>query len=235
LLGALLAACVLAVGVGYLGSRPALVPRIAAVDTAGPVIAFIGDSLTVGVGLPPGSRAYPELVGAELHGRVYNLGVPGITTWDAMLAEVPRVPPETTVAVVYLGTNDLMHDVVESIAPFGSRHIMRFAFVSIVNALNRKGIVTYAVLLRDLSTMPRFASRPGLPQRIAAWTDAWDEWAATRGAIPIDLRCFSDVDDVANYVGDQLHPNITGTRLLAKHVAFGIEHRGVTCPRRPAS
>ena len=116
-----------------------------------------------------------------------------------------------------------------------SRQIMRFAFVSIVNAMNRKGIVTYAVLLRDLSKMPRFSSPQGLAQRIAAWTDAWDGWAATRGAIPIDLRCFPDVDDVANYLGDQLHPNVAGTRLLAKHVAFGIAHRGVTCPQRLTS
>lgn len=229
-LGGLLAAGVFAFGTGSLrGVLPAPSSRVARGETASPAIAFLGDSLSVGWNLPPGSQTYPETVGAELSARVYNFGIPGITMFDAMLRELRQVPPETTVAVIYLGTNDLIQDVVEHRAPVGSRQVMRLSFLTVVAALKQNGITPYVVLLRDLGNMPRFATSRKLAQEATSWTHSWDEWAAKHGAIAIDLRCFPDVDDVRNYQSDQLHPTAHGTRLLAEHVAFGIKHNGVAC------
>jgi lysophospholipase L1-like esterase len=229
-LGGLLAAALLTAGAGYFRSLPPPPHKpIAAAGASSPAIAFIGDSLSIGAYLPPGSPAYPELAGAALHGRVHNLGVAGITTWEAMRRELRLVPPETTIAVIYLGTNDLMQGPIEHSARLGSGALMHAAFLTMVTALKHNGVATYVVLLRDLGKMPRFASDRALAQRIGAWTESWDRWAATRGAIPIDLRCFSDVDDVRNYQSDQVHPTARGTQLLAEHVAYGVAHRGVTC------
>jgi acyl-CoA thioesterase-1 len=94
-------------------SRPATAvrPPVAAVPaTSGPLVAFLGDSLTAGLGLSA-EEAYPTLVGARLQAaglpvRVLNAGVSGDTTAGGLrrlgwiLGQHPRV------IVVALGAND---------------------------------------------------------------------------------------------------------------------------------
>jgi lysophospholipase L1-like esterase len=192
-----------------------------------PTVAFIGDSLTAGnISGPP---AYPEIAAALLGAQPQNLGVPGITTIAALFSELHKVRKGTRIAVIYLGTNDLIQEP-ELGAPPYQHALMKASYLFMIWALEREGIAVYTVLLRDISRMPGIGRDPIVARYVVAWTDAWDGWAARQGAIPIDLRCFPDVDEVRNYERDQLHPNVKGNRLLAEHVVQGIKNGGVACP-----
>jgi acyl-CoA thioesterase-1 len=75
-----------------------------------PVVVFLGDSLTAGLGLPA-DQAYPALVARELSGdgfavRVINAGVSGDTTAGGLRRLRWLLAQHPTVVVVGLGGND---------------------------------------------------------------------------------------------------------------------------------
>lgn len=77
---------------------------------AAPVVVFLGDSLTAGLGLPV-DQAYPALVGAELAARgkgvrVVNAGVSGDTTAGGLRRLDWVMTQRPAVLVLALGAND---------------------------------------------------------------------------------------------------------------------------------
>ncbi|HEY8019659.1 MAG TPA: arylesterase [Thermoanaerobaculia bacterium] len=89
-------------------SRPAESP--AAVGASGPLVAFLGDSLTAGLGLDEG-QAYPALVGERLARsgepiRVLNAGVSGDTTAGGLRRLPWLLSQHPAAIVVELGAND---------------------------------------------------------------------------------------------------------------------------------
>ena len=93
-------------------SRLALLVLIAAAHLRGETVAFLGDSITAGYGLPV-EQAYPALVGAALAAdpatavwRVVNAGVSGDTSAGGLrrIDWVLRAKP--TAVVIALGGND---------------------------------------------------------------------------------------------------------------------------------
>jgi lysophospholipase L1-like esterase len=209
----------------FLCYRSVLPPPAVKNQPGAAVYTFLGDSLTQGNAIPP--PAYPEIAGRILGGKANNLGITGLTTLQILLAELHAVPPDTQTAVIYAGTNDLTHELVYR---FALPHwVTQTAYRFMIDALQRNGVKTYTVLLRDLARMPGYDRDPQKAAEITAWTNSWDSWIARQGGLPIDLRCFADMNDPANYRPDGLHPNARGTRLLAEHVAQGIKNGGVTC------
>jgi lysophospholipase L1-like esterase len=205
-----------------------LLPHPAAPGPRPAFITFIGDSLTEGSELPPGAKAYPELVAAQLGVLHHNLGIRGLTTREALVQELHLVPPETSTAVIYLGTNDLWRQLVKRRGP-GDQRVPRLAFSIMDWALRRNGVTVYAVLLRDMSLMPRFAANPSVVEPMHDWIDSWDRWLLEQPVIPIDLRCVPGINDPQEYIADQVHPNVAGNRRLAKAVLDGIRRHGLRC------
>ncbi len=90
------------------GSAPALAE--AAVPADAPLVVFLGDSLTAGLGLPV-DQAYPAVVAAELAGkgrpvRVVNAGVSGDTTAGGLRRAEWVLTQRPDVLVLALGAND---------------------------------------------------------------------------------------------------------------------------------
>ena len=92
-------------------SKPAAAPVAPmAVGASGPLVAFLGDSLTAGLGLDEG-QAYPALVGERLARsgepiRVLNAGVSGDTTAGGLRRRPGLLAQHPAAIVVELGAND---------------------------------------------------------------------------------------------------------------------------------
>jgi acyl-CoA thioesterase-1 len=96
------------------GAKPAAAPRTAVPSPlpAAPVVVFLGDSLTAGLGLPA-DQAYPALLARELPGdgfavRVINAGVSGDTTAGGLRRLRWLLAQHPAVVVVGLGGNDAL-------------------------------------------------------------------------------------------------------------------------------
>lgn len=114
LLGAFLLASAAAAGAAALASAPApAAPSPAsppAASQAQPLVVFLGDSLTAGLGLD-GDQAFPALLGRELRGdglpvRVINAGVSGDTTAGGLRRLQWLLAQHPAVLVLGLGAND---------------------------------------------------------------------------------------------------------------------------------
>ncbi len=94
---------------------PALVPQIAAVAAAAPVVTLLGDSITAGHGLAA-ADALPAQLQAALARRgvavtVRGAGVSGDTTGGGLERVGFSVAPDTRLCVVELGGNDYLQSV----------------------------------------------------------------------------------------------------------------------------
>ena len=75
-------------------------------------VVVLGDSLTAGLGLPPG-KAFPERLQAALRAKgwdveVLNAGVSGDTTGDGLARYDWSVPTDADALIVELGANDML-------------------------------------------------------------------------------------------------------------------------------
>jgi acyl-CoA thioesterase I len=99
---------------GGAAAAPAAAPRTATPSPlpAAPVVVFLGDSLTAGLGLPA-DQAYPALLARELSGdgfavRVINAGVSGDTSAGGLRRLRWLLAQHPAVVVVGLGGNDAL-------------------------------------------------------------------------------------------------------------------------------
>ena len=95
---------------GPVESRDAPSRGPGAAETGAPLVMFLGDSLTAGLGLPQ-EQAYPALVGSRLEEagepvRVVNAGVSGDTTAGGLRRLDWLLQQRPDVLVVALGAND---------------------------------------------------------------------------------------------------------------------------------
>ena len=177
----------------------------------GPLVAFLGDSLTEGWGLST-DEAYPALLARELARRgrpirALNAGRSGDTVAQGLerLPGVLRQGPD--VLVVALGTNDALRGLSVEEAERDLRRILADA--------RAKGA---RVLLVGIQPPPSLATPHAL--RFAALYPrlAADE----RVALVPDLLAGA-AGDPARMFPDALHPNAAGQRQLAENVRTALE------------
>lgn len=177
----------------------------------GPLVAFLGDSLTEGWGLPT-DQAYPAILARELarHGRPIrslNAGRSGDTVAQglARLPGVLRQGPD--VLVVALGVNDALRGMGVEAAERDLRRIL-------ADARARHALVLLAGVEAPPSLATPHARRfAAIYARIAA-----DE----RVALVPDLLAGAAADP-ARMFPDALHPNAAGQRQLAENVRPALE------------
>jgi lysophospholipase L1-like esterase len=239
----------LVVGMACTGGSPA--PEAAVSPTAGrPVVyAAVGASETAGVGTAdPFRDAWPRVLWASLPpgSALYDLGVPGSTTEQALSEQLPQaVAVRPDVVTVWLNVNDL----VAGVPPirYGGR------LAELVGRLRDAGVTTVLVANTPrLDTLPLYRAcrapdgvyaPPGgppvrcrtdvvpplpAPAKVRALVAAYNRQiarvVATEGAVLIDLHALGDVavTHPAWISRDGFHPSTQGAAAVAELFAAAL-------------
>ncbi len=182
--------------------------RLAPVDTATPVVLFLGTSLTAGYGLPA-DRAYPALIqqkidSAGLDHRVVNAGVSGETSAGGLrrIAWLLRQP--VAVLVLELGANDMLRG--------GDLQAMRANLQAIIDSTRRARPQAHIVI----------AGMKAPPNLGAAYGERFErifvELAQENDAelIPFLLEGVAAVPELVQ--PDGKHPTAEGQAVVAENV-----------------
>ncbi len=177
----------------------------------GPLVAFLGDSLTSGHRLRE-DEAYPALVGQALRAkgrplRVVNAGKSGDTVHQGLvrLPALLRLSPD--VVVVALGTNDALRGLSLSSA---AQDLDR-----IVSDCQERGARVLLVGVRPPGALA--------PERARALDEIFAHVASSRGVplVPDLMRGVAGRPELL--MGDGLHPNAAGQEQLARNVQRDVE------------
>lgn len=176
-----------------------------------PLVIFLGDSLTAGLGLPA-DDAFPALVGKSLAAaghpaRVVNAGVSGDTTTGGLERAPALMEQKPAVLVVGLGANDA----------FRGQPVARIE--ANLREIIRRGKAGGArVLLLGMRIPTNYG-----PEYTEAFAAMYPRVAA---AEKVDLMPFL-LDGVAGIadlnLDDGIHPNREGQRIVADHVQAYVE------------
>ncbi len=177
----------------------------------GPLVAFLGDSLTSGHRRRE-DEAYPALVGQTLRAkgrplRVVNAGKSGDTVHQGLvrLPALLRLSPD--VVVVALGTNDALRGLSLSSA---AQDLDR-----IVSDCQERGARVLLVGVRPPGALA--------PERARALDEVFAHVASSRGVplVPDLMRGVAGRPELL--MGDGLHPNAAGQEQLARNVQRDVE------------
>lgn len=171
-----------------------------------PVIVAFGDSLSAGLGVPPG-RSYPDdlqrlLDAGGYHYHVVNLGVSGDTTTDGIqrLPDVLAAKPD--IVILEFGGNDGLRGLPVSTS--------RANQITMIQTLQRVGI---RILLAGM-TLPRNYG----PDYIQSFERIYTELAAQfhTALIPFLLEGVGGHPDLTQ--SDGIHPTAAGCEIVASNV-----------------
>ena len=186
-----------------LAPAAALVAGRAAAAAAPPVVTLLGDSITAGYGLRPAdalpARLQAALDALRVPARVRGAGVFGDTAEGGAERVDRDVAPDTAVAVVLLGANDVLF----SVPPARTERALR----RIVRRLKARGVTVVLGGGRDpFRRDPAFDAvfaRVAAAERVALAPDLLHGVAQ----VPLMLQA------------DGLHPNAIGADLIARRLA----------------
>ncbi len=203
-------------GAGLLAcSRPAPLPAPALSPTpaaALPRIVALGDSLTAGYGLAP-EQAWPALLQGRLRAQGYayelvNAGVSGDTSAGGLRRLDWSLEGDVRVLVVALGANDGLRGL-----PLDE---LRSNLATIVDQGRARGA---RVLLCGMEVPPNLG-----PEHAARFRAVFHELAREKrvdGFLPFLLAGVAGQQ--AFNLGDSIHPNAVGQRLVAENVWGALE------------
>ena len=187
----------------------------------GPLVAFLGDSLTSGWRLRE-EEAYPALVGRALAARgrpvrVLNAGVSGDTAAKA-LARLPAVlEHRPDVVVVALGANDGL-----SRQPLVETEATLERIVRDAEAAGSR-VVLVGLRLGTGDAAPRVGDTAGDEERSRSLWGVYPRVASAH-ALPLVPDLLAGVTGRAELLfPDRLHPNAAGQRQLAENVRPQLE------------
>jgi acyl-CoA thioesterase-1 len=183
------------------GGEPSLTPS--PVESVTPVVVVLGDSLTAGPGLRS-EESYPALLQQRARAAGYphvfrNAGVSGDTTADAVRRLDSALVPDTRVLIVALGANDGLRGV-----PIPT---IRLNLETIIERAQSRKI---RVLLCGMETPP-----------LRGWQYTIDfhrlfpELAGHYGVPLVPFLLFGVAGDPDYNLGDRVHPNAAGMRIMA--------------------
>jgi acyl-CoA thioesterase-1 len=193
---------------------PAVAPGAPAAAKASqklPVVVFLGDSLTAGLGLNE-DQAYPSLLGKKLQQeglpvRVINAGVSGDTTAGGLSRLSWLLNQHPDVVVVALGGNDGLRGLPVEEADRNLREIVR-----------RSQAAGARVLLLGLQMPPNYG--PEYTSRFAAMYPKIAK-DMNAGLLPFMLSGVGGVHGLNQ--ADGIHPTAAGQEIVAKNVLPYLE------------
>ena len=178
-----------------------------------PAVAFLGNSLTAGLGVDP-RASFPALVqdrldAAGLAFRVVNAGVSGETTAGGLRRVDRLLDSDPAVLVVALGGNDALRGVPPSRVADNLRAIVRRA-----RARDPGPTVVLAGMLAPPNMGRSYAD---------AFAYVYPEVARETGAILIPFLLENVAADPALNQADGIHPNAAGHAVIAETVWGSLE------------
>jgi lysophospholipase L1-like esterase len=197
-----------------------------------PVVAAIGDSITYGHGLAsPQTQAFPYVVGRDLGARrVVDLGVPGTDVEYAIANEVPKIPRDATVVLIFEGTNE-MWPVIDRGKDGGSpsfdTHVR--AYKRLIAAVRERLPHARLVLINvrnygyDGQTFFKGESQAAEGRFTLNWDAMVNTVAAASSSAVVDLRCDESMYDRALF-SDGIHPTAQGQRRIASDIEAALAH-----------
>jgi lysophospholipase L1-like esterase len=168
------------------------------------VILAFGDSLTSGVGAPPGS-SYPEILENLIKRKVIRSGIPGETSGEGLV----RLPRELSaykpkLVLLCLGGNDLLRKInLEKTSVNMSRMVQTI-----------RDFGAEVVLIG--------VPKPGLVLSTARFYKKISEDMG----VPLEGSLFADILADSKLRADPIHPNAEGYRLLAQGIAAFLRKAG---------
>jgi acyl-CoA thioesterase-1 len=176
-------------------------------------ILFFGDSLTDGYGLSR-SQAYPALIAQKLRDvglkyEVINAGVSGDTTGGGLRRINGCLARKIDVFVLELGINDAFRGV-----PLEQ---MRSNLQTIIDRVKAKN-PNVAILIAGMQ-LPLY----GADEYVRAFGEMFGELAQKNNAALVPYLLLGVGGDPALNLGDRIHPNAAGQRVLAETVWQALE------------
>lgn len=165
------------------------------------IIAFLGNSLTAGYGIPK-DKAFPHLVGADLGAQVVNVGSSGATTASAWAMAKWSLKSNPTLVFLALGANDGLRGIdVDSTRKNLSRVISFFQ--------KRK----IPVVLAGMKTPPNYGKEYG-----AKFEAMFALLAKKHKPIFVPFLLEGVGGERELNLEDGIHPNEKGHQKIAQHV-----------------
>lgn len=211
-------------------------------------ICAFGDSITQGNNLDFAVDAWPHLVARRLGVTVDDLGVGGSLLHNSGPASPPRLmipdavnaaiaswscrPPAA--AVVLAGHNDVIEHTVDYAQPLAPTSLeqSKWAAIAVDSALRAAGVpLVLWVTLCPRTTGTLTQDHPDWPPIIQGRVVNFNAWLVAQFADRVvDTRGrFGDtgggLGDPSFYLGDGLHPNPNGHRVIADRVAAALATR----------
>jgi acyl-CoA thioesterase-1 len=179
----------------------------AAADTT-PVVLFLGNSLTAGLGLLP-EQAYPALVRAKIDSagldfRVVNAGVSGATSADGVRLVGGYLDRPVAAVVVELGANDMLRG-----QDLGATRANLQAIIDSVRA-RRPGA---RIVIAGMQAPPNLG-----PEYTGRFRDLYPALARRNGAALVPFLLAGVAADTALNQADGMHPNAAGEKIVAENV-----------------
>ncbi len=186
------------------GGGPSVSPS--AVPVVTPVIVALGDSLTAGPGLRA-EEAYPALLQERIRHagyphRIVNAGVSGDTSADALRRLDGALVPDTDVLIIALGANDGLRGV-----PIAT---IRSNIGTIIERAQERDI---RVLLCGMETPPTRGW-----QYTVDFHRLFPELAGRYNVPLMPFLLFGVAGDPDYNLGDRVHPNAAGMRVIAENM-----------------
>jgi len=190
---------------------PPAAPVFSAADiAASPLIVFLGDSVTAGLGLPQ-EQAYPALIQSRLAAegrlvRIVNAGVSGDTSAGGLERLPWSLRQKPDVVVIALGANDgLRGQPVEAL----ERNLA--AMLTLVREAGAKAV------LAGMLVPPNYGEDYG-----RAFAEVYPRVAREGGAVlvPFLLEGVGGVSQLNQ--ADGIHPNAAGQAKIAEHVLAAL-------------
>lgn len=215
---------------GQAGSAPAQPAQTEPqLSYAGKSVAFIGDSITYGIGLENQQNQYWTHLEKNLSlGKVTNCGVSGSCVSTQGTRGYERQPlamrvnsiPRADIFVIFMGTNDFGCDV--PIGTMEDQTDVSFlgAWNFVLTKLKERNPDTKIVIM---TALPRYSKKiNSLDLKLDVYVDAVKEVAEGHNLPLIDLyTIMADEFTEANcekYMPDKLHPNEAGHALMAERI-----------------
>lgn len=219
-----------------------------------PHLTALGDSITYGVGASDrNTTSYAVILANELGAELTNLGISGETAIPepneyftgttvagevyaahagVLADEVSRIPLDTTIVTLYIGTNDLWLASAHTSADYSNADALYTAVAAdyarylsaTVSAIRERVPLARIVIATNINPADKGAiagvtSGPAFKYRQAMTALVNNMNAAVRaqGAIVADLHCDTQLYDTANYLSAvDVHPNDTGHARIAE-------------------
>jgi lysophospholipase L1-like esterase len=188
-----------------------------------PLVVALGDSISYGHGLPnPAKQNYAALYTASIGGKLVNLSVPGYDCGDVLTNEVPRMPSGAAIVIVNCGINDVggfdftPPDRVTRAPALTDAELAthEHTFAKLLAQIRSKEPAA-KVYLVGLRHWQRIGGAE--PRQFAKDVDAWNAMLAATNLTVIDLADDPKMYDPANFLRDEMHPNVAGHQAIVSH------------------